>query len=216
MEEDTKEFIQEIRKGTNLSPSAFAQKYNIPLRTIEDWEAGRRRCPPYVTYLLKRCINEGLFVLPVTREPLKSLRKKAGITRKYLSDAYNIPLRTLESWEAEVRPQHCPPYVADMIERCVRCDRIPLYFCVLKVCTGNTAHENEPGKGWFFVHEKTRYPCVQENMSFKIGYLDKHQCERVKKITEKDLIDLGYGESSHEVKVLRSEEVPRYAPDFNL
>ena len=44
--------IKEIRSFTKLSQRAFAERYHIPVRTIEDWEAGRRNPPPYVPYLL--------------------------------------------------------------------------------------------------------------------------------------------------------------------
>jgi len=40
-----------------LSRSAFSKLYKIPVRTLEDWEAGRRKCPDYVMYLLERCVR---------------------------------------------------------------------------------------------------------------------------------------------------------------
>ena len=44
--------IKEIRAHTGLSQAAFAQRFCIPRRTIEDWEAGRRTPPDYVRLLL--------------------------------------------------------------------------------------------------------------------------------------------------------------------
>lgn len=44
--------IRDIRAGTGLSQAAFAQRFCIPRRTVEDWEAGRRSCPDYVRLLL--------------------------------------------------------------------------------------------------------------------------------------------------------------------
>lgn len=50
--------IREIRALTGLSQKAFGQKYGIPTRTIEDWEAGRRVPPSYVEALLERVVRE--------------------------------------------------------------------------------------------------------------------------------------------------------------
>ena len=45
--------IREIRALANLSQANFGKKYNIPLRTIQDWEAGKRKPPIYVVELLE-------------------------------------------------------------------------------------------------------------------------------------------------------------------
>lgn len=44
--------IKDIRARTGLSQAAFAQRFCIPRRTIEDWEAGKRTPPDYVRLLL--------------------------------------------------------------------------------------------------------------------------------------------------------------------
>lgn len=49
--------IKQIRKLTNLTQKDFAERYNIPKRTLEDWERGVRTCPEYVTQLLDRCVK---------------------------------------------------------------------------------------------------------------------------------------------------------------
>ena len=52
----------EIRKMSGLTQAAFAEKYNIPKRTIETWEAAsasaRRNAPDYVLDLLERVVKE--------------------------------------------------------------------------------------------------------------------------------------------------------------
>lgn len=50
--------IKEIRQITHLSQSAFAEKYNIPKRSIENWELpegnpNHRECPEYVASMLE-------------------------------------------------------------------------------------------------------------------------------------------------------------------
>ena len=44
--------IRAIRAGTGLSQVAFGAALHIPRRTIEEWEAGNRKCPQYVVELI--------------------------------------------------------------------------------------------------------------------------------------------------------------------
>lgn len=50
---DINQQIIDLRKETELNRKAFAEHFRIPLRTIEDWEAGRRTPPEYVPRLIK-------------------------------------------------------------------------------------------------------------------------------------------------------------------
>ena len=50
--------LKEMRKLLGLSQAAFGKKYNIPVRTIEQWESGRRKAPIYVLELLERVVVE--------------------------------------------------------------------------------------------------------------------------------------------------------------
>ena len=47
--------IKEIRELAGLTQASFAKKYHIPLGTLRHWEAGERKPPTYVLYLLERC-----------------------------------------------------------------------------------------------------------------------------------------------------------------
>ena len=49
--------IKEIRQLTGLSQTKFAEKYQIPLRTLQDWEAGRREPAEYLVALLERAVQ---------------------------------------------------------------------------------------------------------------------------------------------------------------
>lgn len=49
---------REIRELSGLTQAAFAEKYNIPKRTIENWEAEKRNAPDYVLDLLERVVKE--------------------------------------------------------------------------------------------------------------------------------------------------------------
>ena len=49
---ELRESIQNLRTKTGMSRKVFAEYFGIPLRTIEDWEAGRRNPPEYIPRLL--------------------------------------------------------------------------------------------------------------------------------------------------------------------
>lgn len=49
--------VQKIRKDTGLSQSRFAEHFKIPVSTLQDWEQGRRKPPPYVVGMIKRIIE---------------------------------------------------------------------------------------------------------------------------------------------------------------
>lgn len=54
--------IRDIRQHTGLSQTAFATRYCIPTRTLEDWERGARSCPDYLRLLLAEAV--GLYTRP--------------------------------------------------------------------------------------------------------------------------------------------------------
>lgn len=54
--------IRDIRQHTGLSQVAFATRYCIPTRTLEDWERGARSCPDYLRLLLAQA--SGLYTRP--------------------------------------------------------------------------------------------------------------------------------------------------------
>lgn len=47
--------IKEARINAGLTQQQMSDLMEIPKRTIQDWEAGKRKCPPYVERLV---INE--------------------------------------------------------------------------------------------------------------------------------------------------------------
>lgn len=47
------EKIKKMREEMQLSRKAFAEHFGIPLRTMEDWEAGRRKPPEYLPRLME-------------------------------------------------------------------------------------------------------------------------------------------------------------------
>jgi len=49
---DTAKTIKELRENTGMSRKEFSEHTGIPVRTLEDWEAGRRTPPDYIPRLL--------------------------------------------------------------------------------------------------------------------------------------------------------------------
>lgn len=49
---DTQNKIKELRIQTGLNRKEFSEYIGIPLRTVEDWEAGRRTPPAYIPRLI--------------------------------------------------------------------------------------------------------------------------------------------------------------------
>ena len=44
--------IKELRESIKLSRKEFSEHIGIPVRTLEDWEAGRRTPPEYIPKLI--------------------------------------------------------------------------------------------------------------------------------------------------------------------
>lgn len=49
---------KEMREYLNVSRAEFSRRYNIPVRTLENWESGKSQCPDYVEQLLERAVKE--------------------------------------------------------------------------------------------------------------------------------------------------------------
>lgn len=50
--------IKEMRELLHEPRAAFSRRYNIPVRTLENWEAEKNKCPDYVRELLERAVRE--------------------------------------------------------------------------------------------------------------------------------------------------------------
>ncbi|MBP3233071.1 MAG: helix-turn-helix domain-containing protein [Eubacterium sp.] len=49
---DIAKSIKELRESTGMSRKDFSEHTRIPVRTLEDWEAGRRTPPEYIPRLI--------------------------------------------------------------------------------------------------------------------------------------------------------------------
>lgn len=53
--------VSEIRAMTGLSQSKFAALFDIPVRTVQDWEQERRLPPPYVPGMMLKILKYEYF-----------------------------------------------------------------------------------------------------------------------------------------------------------
>ena len=74
--------VKEIREALGITQEAFSQRYNIPKRTIENWESGRRNPPSYVIEMLENAVKHHI---PKTKEEILSLPLTI-IDLKYMCD----------------------------------------------------------------------------------------------------------------------------------
>ena len=49
---DIAKTIKKLRESTGMSRKDFSEHTGIPVRTLEDWEAGRRTPPEYIPRLI--------------------------------------------------------------------------------------------------------------------------------------------------------------------
>ena len=76
---DCKTKIKELRESTGMNRKEFCKYFQIPYRTVTEWELDNRHAPEYVLRLLEYYIqNEGLAKKKVTDECLE-LEEKPGM-----------------------------------------------------------------------------------------------------------------------------------------
>lgn len=57
--------VKEMRLAVGMTQQAFSEYFEIPKRTIENWEGGQRSCPPYLEKLIEyKLRNEHLLTKP--------------------------------------------------------------------------------------------------------------------------------------------------------
>ena len=56
--QEQREKFRKIVAQTGLSLAKFAERYEIPLRSVENWSGGQRTAPDYVIKLLARVVAE--------------------------------------------------------------------------------------------------------------------------------------------------------------
>lgn len=49
--------FKEIRETSGMNKTEFGKYFNIPYRTIQNWELGLRECPEYLLDLIQYKLN---------------------------------------------------------------------------------------------------------------------------------------------------------------
>lgn len=49
--------VRDIRRHTGLTQRKFCDKFCIPYRSLEDWERGISKCPPYLRLMLAQLVG---------------------------------------------------------------------------------------------------------------------------------------------------------------
>lgn len=52
-EQDEQPSIRSLIAASGMTQKAFAEHFSIPIRTVENWAAGIRKCPDYVISLIE-------------------------------------------------------------------------------------------------------------------------------------------------------------------
>lgn len=92
--------IKELRVSTGMTQQEFAEYFNIPRRTIENWEGGKRKPPEYVIELIKYKLKmEGLHMNEIVAEA------KMIMEGEYVRDIPNVDIgdevRLADIWDGE-------------------------------------------------------------------------------------------------------------------
>jgi putative transcriptional regulator len=56
MSENTKPIIAEICEAYGIGQTELSKRFEIPLRTVQDWHAGRRNPPSYVVNMVVKLL----------------------------------------------------------------------------------------------------------------------------------------------------------------
>lgn len=68
--------IREMRKRLGDTQSEFAARYDIPLRTVQNWESGKRNPPEYIVKLLESRVKTDLINRRTTELPMHNPQKR--------------------------------------------------------------------------------------------------------------------------------------------
>lgn len=81
-EMDCKTKIKELRESTGMNRKEFCKYFQIPYRTVTEWELDNRHAPEYVLRLLEYYIqNEGLAKKKVT-DVCSEMEERGGLHEK--------------------------------------------------------------------------------------------------------------------------------------
>ena len=95
--------IKELRESAGMTQKEFGEYLNIPVRTIQDWERGRRNPPGYVKELIKYYITTKgdikMYKIILKEEGQEEMLAKGNIIElvEYLEENYDNLFSWIES-----------------------------------------------------------------------------------------------------------------------
>ena len=68
--------IRELRESVGLTRNEFSEHTGIPVRTLEDWEAGRRTPPEYIPRLISYQLKYDELLRKISAEGMNDESKR--------------------------------------------------------------------------------------------------------------------------------------------
>lgn len=87
--------IKELVESTGMTQKAFAEHFDIPIRTIQNWIGGQRQCPEYVRNMIEKILENEKFEVVFTENTKKCLEQMVPCARSMYSEI-DFDIRTPE------------------------------------------------------------------------------------------------------------------------
>lgn len=177
------ERMKQLRNITGLNRAEFARQQGIPLRTIEEWEAGRRKMPEYVLRLLAYKIQ------------LESSKKDQRIhiiqdeNNKSIVLINDIRFKSRRNIDWNEIEEYLKEYIGNTYEILETCEKIyigndfPDEFCHSKdkIRLKGANEKEKAKKGWYRYDTRFGIPKYNEN-----GELEEYHIYSAKMLVRRD------------------------------
>lgn len=54
--------FEQLRRKSGMNKTEFSEYFEIPFRTVQNWENGSRKCPPYLMKLMEYKLKKEGFI----------------------------------------------------------------------------------------------------------------------------------------------------------
>ena len=184
------ERMKQLRNITGFNRAEFARQQGIPLRTIEEWEAGRRKMPEYVLRLLAYKIQ------------LESSKKDQRIhiiqdeNNKSIVLINDIRFKSRRNIDWNEIEEYLKEYIGNTYEILETCEKIyigndfPDEFCHSKdkIRLKGANEKAKAKKGWYRYDTRFGIPKYDEN-----GELEGYHIYSAKMLVRRDDSSTGKG-----------------------
>jgi transcriptional regulator with XRE-family HTH domain len=106
--------VKSLRASTGMTQKEFATYFEIPIRTLQDWEAGKRTPPSYVVSLIKYKIEKESLKMMKLIEMTEGLRKE--LVEGNLQDIINWLKnnKSVYEWQLDEDPEATMPDLSEV------------------------------------------------------------------------------------------------------